>query len=206
MASPQKENGHARTANELLDALARTSMNGREAQIMRLVERETYGFSRKTAHLPGAYLEARTGSPRTTPWRSSSGLSASTYSIAMPKAASVSRRIICAGLGTPHLLPNPGLLPKQGVLPNRGVLPKAGRAVVPNPGLGAVPKLGLTHLYYYNNHLQQPLQQPTDLKKASLLLVRGRWCRGWLMYEFPKKSGRRLRPGTFARRPVATRS
>lgn len=48
MASPQLENGFARIANEIMDALARIRISGEATQILFLVLRKTYGFNKKT--------------------------------------------------------------------------------------------------------------------------------------------------------------
>jgi len=48
MASPQLENGFARVANELLEALAGSGVTSRESKVLWAVLRETYGYSRKT--------------------------------------------------------------------------------------------------------------------------------------------------------------
>ena len=44
MASPQKENGYTAIAHELLEALAKTRINGEARQILDVVLRKTYGF------------------------------------------------------------------------------------------------------------------------------------------------------------------
>lgn len=47
MANPQLENGYTRVANELLDALARTSIPGNIMQVVIVVIRKTYGYNKK---------------------------------------------------------------------------------------------------------------------------------------------------------------
>lgn len=47
MANPQIENGYTKIANEILEALIRTSLSGQELKIALLVIRKTYGFSKK---------------------------------------------------------------------------------------------------------------------------------------------------------------
>ncbi len=47
MANPQTENGFTKIANEILEALIRTSLSGQELKIALLVIRKTYGFSKK---------------------------------------------------------------------------------------------------------------------------------------------------------------
>ena len=48
-ANPQLEDGHTRTANELLEALGRTPLSDYENRIIRCVKRYTYGWNRKYA-------------------------------------------------------------------------------------------------------------------------------------------------------------
>tara|TARA_R100001530_G_scaffold903_2_gene1574 strand:- start:3572 stop:4435 length:864 start_codon:yes stop_codon:yes gene_type:complete len=47
MASPQKENGYTAIANELLEKIIATGLNGTELAIMLLVLRKTYGYHKK---------------------------------------------------------------------------------------------------------------------------------------------------------------
>jgi phage replication O-like protein O len=47
MANPQTENGFTKVANEILEALIRTSLSSQELKITLLVIRKTYGFSKK---------------------------------------------------------------------------------------------------------------------------------------------------------------
>lgn len=47
MANPQTENGFTKIANEILEALIRTSLSGQELKIALLVIRKTYGFNKK---------------------------------------------------------------------------------------------------------------------------------------------------------------
>ena len=44
MANPQVEKGYTRIANELLDALCRTHINGAARQVLDVIFRKTYGF------------------------------------------------------------------------------------------------------------------------------------------------------------------
>ena len=48
MANPQWENGYTRIAQELLDALIRYKMSGREFRIVMCIIRKTYGYSKKS--------------------------------------------------------------------------------------------------------------------------------------------------------------
>jgi len=47
MASPQLENGFAKLANELLEAFAKFRLSSNEYQIIFIILRKTYGFSKK---------------------------------------------------------------------------------------------------------------------------------------------------------------
>lgn len=47
MANPQKENGYTAVANEILEALIRSGLNGTEYGIVLLLLRKTYGFHKK---------------------------------------------------------------------------------------------------------------------------------------------------------------
>lgn len=61
MASPQIEHGYTRIANELLEALANTPLNGTQWRILAVVFRYTYGFNRKMAELSENYIAKATG-------------------------------------------------------------------------------------------------------------------------------------------------
>jgi phage replication O-like protein O len=60
MASPQIENGHTRTANELIEALMITKLNGTQFRIVLTVIRYTYGFQRKDKDLSLSYISNAT--------------------------------------------------------------------------------------------------------------------------------------------------
>jgi phage replication O-like protein O len=47
MANPQRENGHTRIANEILEALARTRLNDESRRVLDVILRKTYGFNKK---------------------------------------------------------------------------------------------------------------------------------------------------------------
>jgi len=51
MASPQLENGYARIANEILEALAKYGLPKQEIQIVMVIFRHTYGYGKKTAYI-----------------------------------------------------------------------------------------------------------------------------------------------------------
>ena len=61
MASPQIENGFTRISNELMDTLARQSLNGTQWRIIITVFRYTYGFQRKDYELSEAFIAKVTG-------------------------------------------------------------------------------------------------------------------------------------------------
>ena len=50
-SSPQLENGYTRIANELIEALAQTTLSQNESKCLWVVIRKTYGFQRKTAKI-----------------------------------------------------------------------------------------------------------------------------------------------------------
>ncbi len=60
MASPQLENGFTRIANEILEALAKVSLNGTQWRILMVVFRHTYGFSRKDHEMSLSFLSDAT--------------------------------------------------------------------------------------------------------------------------------------------------
>lgn len=60
MASPQVENGYTRIANELLDKLAETKINGTQFRILMVVFRYTYGFQRKKHELSETFIAKAT--------------------------------------------------------------------------------------------------------------------------------------------------
>jgi len=61
MASPQTENGFTRIANEIVDALARTHLSGRQSQILWAIFRRTYGYQQKEAVISFDMLAEMTG-------------------------------------------------------------------------------------------------------------------------------------------------
>jgi phage replication O-like protein O len=52
----QLENGFTRIANEILDALAKTSLNGTQRRILDVVFRQTYGYKRKSHDLSVTFI------------------------------------------------------------------------------------------------------------------------------------------------------
>lgn len=61
MANVQKENGYTAIANEILEALAKTPLNGTQRRILDVVFRYTYGFKRKEHDLSEIFLSNATG-------------------------------------------------------------------------------------------------------------------------------------------------
>jgi len=64
MASPQVENGHARIANELLEALSRFSPGRGEAQVLWAIIRKTYGWNKKQDSVSIGQIAKLTGLTR----------------------------------------------------------------------------------------------------------------------------------------------
>lgn len=60
MANPQYEEGFAKLANEILDHIAKASLNGSQLRIVIAVWRYTYGFSRKEHELSIEFLAQAT--------------------------------------------------------------------------------------------------------------------------------------------------
>ncbi len=64
MASPQKENGHTRIANELLEQIIRAGLSGNELAVVLFVIRESYGWNKKaTRPLEAAEMRNKTDIP-----------------------------------------------------------------------------------------------------------------------------------------------
>lgn len=61
MANPQRENGYTGIANEILDRLAETQLNGTQFRIIMVVFRNTYGFRRKEHELSESFISKATG-------------------------------------------------------------------------------------------------------------------------------------------------
>lgn len=56
MASPQTKNGYTRIANEILEKIAKTDLNGTQLRIVMVIWRYTYGFRRKEFEFPLSYI------------------------------------------------------------------------------------------------------------------------------------------------------
>ena len=74
MSSPQKENGFAPIANEILEALAGFRLPGEQVQILFVIIRETYGFNRKEAEISYKRFGALTGLKKSNISRALKGL------------------------------------------------------------------------------------------------------------------------------------
>ncbi|GGJ51193.1 replication protein [Virgibacillus salexigens] len=56
MANPQIENGHTRVANEILNQIMKTNLNGTQFRLVIAIWRYTYGFQRKEYEMSSSYL------------------------------------------------------------------------------------------------------------------------------------------------------
>lgn len=56
MASPQTKNGYTRIANEILEHISKTDLNGTQLRIVMVLWRYTYGFRRKEHEMTLAFL------------------------------------------------------------------------------------------------------------------------------------------------------
>lgn len=61
MANPQIEHGHTRIANEILEQIAKTNLNGTQFRILMVIWRYTYGFQRKEHELSNAFIAEAIG-------------------------------------------------------------------------------------------------------------------------------------------------
>lgn len=61
MANPQKEHGYTAISNELMEALARTSINGEARRVLDVIFRKTYGFSKKSDVISVSQISEMTG-------------------------------------------------------------------------------------------------------------------------------------------------
>lgn len=61
MASPQKENGYTPIANEIIEQVAKTKLNGTQFSILLIIWRQTYGFQRKECKISLNFLAKATG-------------------------------------------------------------------------------------------------------------------------------------------------
>jgi len=61
MANPQIENGHTRIANEILEHIAKTNLNGTQFRILMVIWRYTYGFQRKEHELSNSFIAQAIG-------------------------------------------------------------------------------------------------------------------------------------------------
>lgn len=61
MASPQKEHGYMKIANEIQDALARIRISGEAYQVLNVILRQTYGYNRKEDKISLNFFCQKTG-------------------------------------------------------------------------------------------------------------------------------------------------
>ena len=61
MASPQRENGHVRVANELVEAFQRLHLSGNQWRLLWVILRLTYGWNKKTDYISLTTFEKCTG-------------------------------------------------------------------------------------------------------------------------------------------------
>jgi phage replication O-like protein O len=64
MANPQKEDGYVAIANEVMDALCRSSPGGSEAQVLLAILRKTYGWHKTSDRISISQLSEMTGVSR----------------------------------------------------------------------------------------------------------------------------------------------
>ena len=64
MASPQRENGHVRVANELVEAFQRLRLSGNQWRLLWTIMRFTYGWNKKTDYISLTTFEKCTGLKR----------------------------------------------------------------------------------------------------------------------------------------------
>lgn len=61
---PQLENGYVKIANEIIEALARLKMSGREWQVLMVIFRKTYGWNKKSDKISLSQISEMTGISR----------------------------------------------------------------------------------------------------------------------------------------------
>ena len=64
MANPQIENGHAKIANEIVEALSRINLSPYESRILWVIFRKTYGWNKKMDKVPVSQISTMTGLPK----------------------------------------------------------------------------------------------------------------------------------------------
>ena len=61
MANVQKEHGFTPIANELMEALSKTKLNGTQYRILLTILRSTYGYNKKSHQMSDSYISKATG-------------------------------------------------------------------------------------------------------------------------------------------------
>ncbi|MCR1835000.1 replication protein [Oceanobacillus caeni] len=64
MANPQLHNGHTRIANEILDQIIKTNLNGTQFRLVMAIWRYTYGFQRKFNEMSVSFLAEKLNTSR----------------------------------------------------------------------------------------------------------------------------------------------
>lgn len=93
-ADVQLEKGYTRIANEILEALTKTPLNGTQFRIVILILRETYGFSRKECSISETFIASRLGIKRQNVHREIKQLFQSGLLITIHEATFNSSRVI----------------------------------------------------------------------------------------------------------------
>ena len=94
MASPQTKNGYTAIANELLEQIAKASLNGSQRRIIDIVWRFTYGFSRKQHELSETFISKYTGIHRKQVQRELNELIKMNFVLVVKEASFNSSRIL----------------------------------------------------------------------------------------------------------------
>lgn len=187
MASPQKENGHTAIANEILDTLCKTRINGQDRQVLDFIFRKTYGWQKKRDRISLSQFEDGTGMKRARICDCIKNLinmkiiikiqddNGSTYEFnknydeweVVPKQAR-------ASLGHDVVAPTP-----RGTH-NNGVVPQVGRPideyrVVPQVGIGVVPQVGHTK----ENNTKETIQKKESKNKNFSPTLKPNTEKGW---------------------------
>lgn len=148
MASPQLEDGFARIANELLDALARIRLAGQENQIVFAVIRKTYGFNKKSDQISHGQLTAITGIKR--------------VKVVELVKSLVSKRVLDStnnGTRKPATIRINKNYEQWEHSPKKGTIPNKGTIASPNKGLSSSPHNG--------THKRQPTKDNLQKTKTS---------------------------------------
>ena len=138
MASPQKEHGHTRIANEIMEQLAHTILSEREWRVLMVIFRKTYGFNKKKDRISLQQFFEATGIKTKHLPSILKNLSARKKMILIDKANYINSYSFNKNYEQ-WVLPRQGgeLLPKQGT-------PHAGSTPLPRQGGELLPRQGDT--------------------------------------------------------------